>query len=122
MAKKVKIETIGSAEKPTKKKSEKKGKKKKDKKLRLNTSHADEIGRLNRVTGQMNGIAKMLESGRDLNDVLTQFKAVHSALRSIELRVFDTYINQSITDITATEKRKEREAKIIELKNLLAKG
>ena len=118
MAKKVKIENIGDPEKSSKKK----GDKKKDKKLKLNKSHADEIGRLNRVSGQMGGIAKMLENGRDLNDVLTQFKAVHSALRSIELRVFDTYINQSITDIAAAEKRKERDAKIIELKNLLAKG
>ena len=64
----------------------------------------------------------MLEKDRDLNDVLTQFKAVHSALRTIGLRVFDTYVNASIDDIAHAEKRKEREAKVVELKNLLAKG
>ena len=107
-------------EKPSK--SDKKSEKKKSKKEARPAPHADEVGRLNRVAGQINGIAGMLEKGRDLNDVLTQFKAVHSALRSVEARVFDTYVNDSIDDISGAIKRKEREAKVVELKNLLTKG
>lgn len=97
-------------------------KEKKTKKEAKTAPHADELGRLNRISGQIQGIAGMLEKGRDLNDVLTQFKAVHSALRSIEARVFETYANNAIDDIMAAEKRKERDAKLEELKNLLAKA
>lgn len=125
MAKKpkaLKLEKLDELKPQLDEKKAKKAKKEKEKKLEKPAPHADEVGRLNRVSGQIQGIAGMLDKGRDLNDVLTQFKAVHSALRSIELRVFDTYATQAIEDITAAEKRKEREGKMAELKNLLAKG
>lgn len=80
--------------------------------------HAAEIKRLNRVTGQVEGIANMLGQGRKVNDVLIQFKAVHSALKSIEQRLFEQYVEQSVSDIVSADKRKERESKIIELQGL----
>lgn len=127
MAKKTKELKLEKLDQPVsqdepKKKSKKEKKTKKEKSTQDPTPHADEVGRLNRISGQVQGIGGMLEKGRDLNEVLTQFKAIHSALRSIEARVFDTYVNASIEDIVAAEKRKEREAKVEELKNLLIRG
>lgn len=99
--------------------SEKKKSKIKDtKKAVESTSHVEEIKRLNRVCGQIDGIAKMLDANRKLQDVLTQFKAAHSALHAVEQRIFEIYVNTSIEDIIAAEKRKEREAKLAELKIL----
>lgn len=80
--------------------------------------HVDEIKRLNRICGQIEGISKMMDTNRKLQDVLVQFKAVHSALAAVEKRVFETYVEQSVDDIIAAEKRKEREAKLEELKQL----
>lgn len=88
------------------------------KKAKEISQHVDEIKRLNRVCGQIDGISKMLNANRKLPDVLTQFKAVHSALSSVEQRIFDTYVTASVEDIVAAEKRKEREAKLSELKTL----
>lgn len=80
--------------------------------------HSDEAKRLNRVVGQVEGIRKMLEAGRSLNDILIQFKAVHSALRAVEQRIFENFVSDCVGDIVGAEKRKEREAKISELLDL----
>lgn len=80
--------------------------------------HSEEIKRLNRIAGQVEGIRKMLESGRDLSDILIQFKAIHSALRAIEHRVFKNHVNDCIEGILSAEKRKEREERTEELMEL----
>lgn len=81
-------------------------------------SFEDEIKRLNRVVGQIEGISSMLSKQRNYSDVLIQFKAVHSALKSVEQRIFDAYVHVSVEDIVAAEKRKAREVKIAELQQL----
>jgi DNA-binding FrmR family transcriptional regulator len=106
------------ATKVAEKKTGKKIKIKGEKKAKAPSVHFDEIKRLNRVSGQLEGISKMLESNRKLHDVLTQFKAVHSALDAIEHRLFDIYVTTSVEDIISAEKRKEREGKLDELKKL----
>ena len=95
---------------------------KKDKKNKVETNsaidHGDEVKRLNRVVGQIEGIAKMLEGGRKLDDVLIQCKAVHSALKAVELRIVKTHLDQVLNDVAKLDKRKNREQKLEELENL----
>jgi DNA-binding FrmR family transcriptional regulator len=82
-------------------------------------TRVDEIKRLNRIVGQIEGIKKMLEGGRELNDILAQCKAVHSALRAIESRVLGIYVAKAIDEISSSgEKKKSRDQKIAELIDL----
>jgi CsoR family transcriptional regulator, copper-sensing transcriptional repressor len=90
--------------------------KKKSKDIAIDFS--DEMKRLNRVLGQIEGIKKMLEDGRKLADVLTQCKAVHSALKSVELRVIRVHFNSSLEDILKAEKKKAKEEHVEELAEL----
>ncbi len=85
-------------------------------------NHDEEMRRLNRVAGQIDGIAKMLGNRRKLADVLVQFKAVRAALKGIEERVFLTFAEIAVEDIVAAEKRKEREAKLEELLDMYKAG
>ena len=78
----------------------------------------DEAKRLNRIAGQIEGVAKMLKEGRKLNDVLIQCKAVHSALRSIEARVVKAHLEIALEDIAKTEKKKNKAEKISELEEI----
>lgn len=100
----------------------KKDKDEKDEKKKNFVAHEEEIKRLNRVVGQIEGIAKMLGNKRKLAEVLVQFKAVHSALRGVEERVFLNFAAAAIEDIAAAEKRKEREAKMQELLEIYKVG
>lgn len=78
----------------------------------------DEVKRLNRIVGQIEGVAKMLKDDRKLDDVLIQCKAVHSALRSIESRVVKVHLEIALSDIAKTEKKKNKAEKISELEEI----
>ena len=77
-----------------------------------------EIKKLNRVIGQVEGIRKMLEEHRKLESVLIQCKAVHSALKSIESRIFKSYLEVSLDEIVKLDKKKNRAEKVSELEDL----
>ena len=81
----------------------------------------DEMKRLNRITGQIEGIQKMLGAGRKLDDVLTQCKAVHSALTAIENRVFKIYLDATLDDLSKMDKKKNREVLTEELESMFKK-
>lgn len=97
--------------------------KKKDKPERKHwIDFSDEIKRLNRVTGQIEGIQKMLAAGRKLDDIITQCKAVHSAIASVEQRVFKLHLDSALNAMTKIEKKKNREEVAEELEALFKKA
>jgi len=96
----------------------KKDKEKKRHKSESSADFRDEVKRLNRIVGQIEGIAKMLKDDRKLDDVLIQCKAVHSALRSIEARVVKVHLDIALSDIAKTEKKKNKAEKISELEEI----
>jgi DNA-binding FrmR family transcriptional regulator len=90
-----------------------------DKKFAENElDHSDEIKRLNRIVGQIEGIRKMLEEQRQLPDILMQCKAIHSALKAIESRIVKTHLEAALDDVIKLDKKKNREQKIAELEDL----
>ena len=101
-------------------KAEKKEKAKaKDKEKRIEAPDTwEESKRLKRIVGQVEGIRNMLEGGRRLDDVLTQCKAVHSALKSVESRLLERYLDAALRDIAKSEKKKSKEQRIAELMDL----
>lgn len=77
-----------------------------------------ETKRLNRVVGQIEGIRSMLKDQRKLADVLTQCKAVHSAIRSVEQRLVKAHLEAALDDIVKIEKKKGRAERVAELEEL----
>ncbi len=96
-----------------------KDKEKSDKK-RMDFS--DEVKRLNRVMGQIEGIQKMLAAGRKLDEVITQCKAVHSAIASVEQRVFKIHLDAALNAVTKIDKKKSREEVVEELELLFKRA
>ncbi|MFT3796855.1 metal-sensitive transcriptional regulator [Microbacterium sp.] len=54
--------------------------------------------RMNRVEGQVRGIARMIDDDRYCIDVLTQIAAVTSALESVALTLLDDHLGHCVTD------------------------
>lgn len=96
----------------------KKSKEKKRAEEYSHIDHEDEIKRLNRVIGQIEGVRKMLEDKRKLEDVLIQCKAIHSALKSIETRILKAHLEVALDEIVKLEKKKNRAEKVAELEEL----
>jgi len=65
--------------------------------------------RLRRVEGQVRGIQKMMDEGRDCEDMLTQVMAIRSAVDQVGARVMEYHLNRCLLDgFDCDEERLER--------------
>ncbi len=80
--------------------------------------HMSEIGKLNRISGQVEGIKRMIEEHRYCPDILTQLRAARSAIRSVEANILETHLQSCVTDAMISGDQKQTKAKIAELKDL----
>ena len=55
------------------------------------------LRRLSRIRGQVEGIRKMVEEDRYCPDILQQFDAVHSALKSTQKELLANHLNRCAT-------------------------
>jgi DNA-binding FrmR family transcriptional regulator len=63
--------------------------------MNVNTSQlTDVLGRLRRVQGQIGGIVRMIEEGRDCADVVTQLAAASRALDRAGFKIIATGMRQ----------------------------
>lgn len=61
------------------------------------------LKRLKRIEGQVRGIQKMIENGRDCENVIIQLTAVRSAIESVGALVLNNYMKFCARDIDAKE-------------------
>ena len=55
------------------------------------------ISRLNRISGQINGIAKMVENDAYCNDVLVQLSAVKNSVKSLSSHILENHLYTCVT-------------------------
>ena len=53
--------------------------------------------RLNRISGQINGINKMIENDTYCNDILIQLKAVESSVQSLSNHILENHLYNCVT-------------------------
>lgn len=75
--------------------------------------------RLNRIEGQVRGIAKMIDEDRYCIDVLTQVRAVRSALARVESELLKEHLEHCIVGAIVSGDAAEQRAKAAELIELL---
>ena len=78
--------------------------------------HSDNIPRLNRILGQVEGIKKMIDDKRYCTDILVQLRAVRSAIKSVESNILQKHLQHCVAQSFASTEDKEQ--KIAELKTL----
>ena len=69
------------------------------------------LERLNRISGQINGLKKMVENDRYCLDILQQISSIHEALRGAGKVLMRNYLEVCATDAIQS-KRKEKQNKI----------
>ncbi len=55
------------------------------------------IHRLNRISGQINGITKMIENDAYCNDVLVQLSAVKNSVKSLSTLMLENHLYMCVT-------------------------
>jgi DNA-binding FrmR family transcriptional regulator len=80
---------------------------------------ADRLKRLNRIEGQVRGLARMVEDDRYCIDIITQIAAVRAALRRVEADVLEAHMGHCVEHAIASGNAAEQRAKVDELMQLL---
>ncbi|MFW6323472.1 MAG: metal-sensitive transcriptional regulator [Desulfovibrionales bacterium] len=63
------------------------------------------LSRLRKIEGQIRGIQRMVENGKECEDILVQFRAVRSALRSTSSVVLKRYLKKCRSEALQTSDR-----------------
>jgi DNA-binding FrmR family transcriptional regulator len=78
--------------------------------------------RLNRVEGQVRGIARMVDEDRYCIDIVTQIGAVRAALRRIEEEVLRDHVGHCVEHAIRSGKPDEQRRKIAELMEVFGRA
>ncbi|MBV7264570.1 metal-sensitive transcriptional regulator [Erythrobacter ani] len=82
-------------------------------------SSTDKIKRLNRIAGQVRGVAQMIEDDRYCMDILHQIAAIKSALAKVESQVLKDHAACCVAEAIASGDEAEQRQKFEELVELL---
>ncbi len=85
----------------------------------IHPNHMENIPRLNRISGQIEGIKKMIEDGRYCPEIISQLRAVRAAVKAVESNILHKHLQHCVAQSFASEE--DRDKKIEELKNLFDK-
>ncbi|WP_372651562.1 metal-sensitive transcriptional regulator [Halobacteriovorax sp.] len=77
--------------------------------------------RVSRVEGQIKAISTMIDSEKYCIDILTQTKAIRSAIKSLELEILENHLNTCVKDAISTGDKTKSDEKIEEIMLLLKK-
>jgi len=76
--------------------------------------------RLDRIEGQVRGIARMLNEDRYCIDVLTQIMAVRAALRKVEEEILRDHVAHCVEGAIASGDADDQRKKVAELMEVVA--
>ena len=71
--------------------------------------------RLNRIEGQVRGLARMVEADRYCIDIVTQISAVRAALRKVEEEILKDHVAHCVEHAISTGNKTDQRRKIAEL-------
>lgn len=80
------------------------------------------LKRLNRIEGQVRGIARMVDEDRYCIDIVTQISAVRAALRRVEEEVLRDHVAHCVEHAIASGDKKDQRQKIAELIDVLKRA
>jgi DNA-binding FrmR family transcriptional regulator len=79
------------------------------------------VRRLNRIEGQVRGVARMLDEDRYCIDVITQIAAVRAALRRVEEQVLQDHVAHCVEEAISGGDKNQQRRKIAELIEVMSR-
>ena len=77
--------------------------------------------RLNRIEGQVRGLAKMIDEDRYCIDIVTQISAVRSALRRVEEEILKDHVAHCVEQAISSGDKADQRSKIAELMEVVGR-
>ena len=80
--------------------------------------HSNELRRLNRILGQLDGISRMISDGRYCTDILVQTRAAVAAIKALETSILNRHLRMCVRSAFNSKKQEDVNTKIGELLDL----
>jgi DNA-binding FrmR family transcriptional regulator len=80
------------------------------------------LKRLQRIEGQVRGLARMVEDDRYCIDIVTQIAAVRAALRRAEEEILRDHVAHCVEGAIASGNRADQRRKIAELMDVISRA
>ena len=80
------------------------------------------LKRLNRIEGQVRGLARMVEDDRYCIDIVTQIGAVRAALRRVEEEILRDHVAHCVAHAIASGDKVDQRRKVAELMNVMGRA
>jgi DNA-binding FrmR family transcriptional regulator len=77
------------------------------------------VKRLNRIEGQVRGIARMVTEDRYCIDIITQIAAAQAALRKVEGELLQNHVSHCVEHAIASGNAEDQRQKVAELMEVL---
>lgn len=77
--------------------------------------------RLNRIEGQVRGLAKMVDEDRYCIDIVTQISAVRAALRRLEEEILKDHVAHCVEHAISSGDKADQRRKIAELMEVVGR-
>lgn len=78
--------------------------------------------RLNRIEGQVRGLAKMVDEDRYCIDIVTQISAVRAALRRVEEEILKDHVAHCVEHAIRSGDKADQRRKIAELMEVVGRA
>ena len=79
------------------------------------------LGRLNRISGQVGGVVKMVEDDRYCLDILQQISSIHEALRGVGKVLMRNYLEVCATTAIRSKSKEKQDEIYNELMDVIYK-
>jgi DNA-binding FrmR family transcriptional regulator len=83
---------------------------------------ASTVKRLNRLEGQVRGIARMVEDERYCIDIVTQIAAARAALRKVEEEILREHVAHCVEHAISSGDKADQRRKVAELMDVMGRA
>jgi CsoR family transcriptional regulator, copper-sensing transcriptional repressor len=84
--------------------------------------HSKEMHRINRISGQLEGVKRMISEREYCPKIITQIQAVRAALKSLESIVLEKHLEKCVKDALNSKDQRDAKAKMNELMDLFRRN
>ncbi len=88
----------------------------------LHPDHTKEIHRINRISGQVEGVKRMISDREYCPKIVTQIQAIRAALKALESVVLEKHLQSCVKDAWTTNNEKDANQKLVELMELFRRN
>jgi DNA-binding FrmR family transcriptional regulator len=81
--------------------------------------HSRDLSRLRKISGQVQGIERMIHDKRYCSEITQQIRAAASALKALEIGILTVHLNQCLKEATLSREPEPFQRKISELVRLI---